>query len=131
MTASKKTEIHKTVTDHNIDCFIITESNISKGNEIFYNMNNYNINHLYKNRQIASGIMVGTRDNITAKFHILKQRNQNNTSEMVKIDIWKGNHKFNVYGIYIPPGNKQLNLNIIETDNNKTVTGDFNGHSPR
>lgn len=46
--------------------------------------------------------------------------NSNDTSEITKITVWKNYKKFKVYGIYSPPNNNNLNLDIIENDNKQS-----------
>jgi hypothetical protein len=49
----------------------------------------------------------------------------------VEINVWKHNHHTRIYGIYSPPNNKCLNLDILDlTNNNIVIMGDFNTASP-
>jgi len=44
----------------------------------------------------------------------------------VKILIWKENKKFTIYGIYSPPGNKNLCLDTLNITSATVVIGDSN-----
>jgi hypothetical protein len=53
------------------------------------------------------------------------------TAEIVKINVWKHNHHTRIYGIYSPPNNKCLNLDILDlTNNNTVIVGDVNPVTP-
>ena len=57
--------------------------------------------------------------------------NEQDTSEIVEINVWKHNHHTKIYDIYSPPNNKRLNLVILDPTHNNTVNlGDFNAASP-
>jgi hypothetical protein len=56
--------------------------------------------------------------------------NDHNTAEIVKISIWKENKKFTIYGIYSPPGNKNLYLDTLDITSATVVIGEFNAASP-
>jgi hypothetical protein len=56
--------------------------------------------------------------------------NDHDTAEIVKLLIWKENKKFTIYGVYSPPGNKNLLLDTLEITSSIVVIGDFNAASP-
>ena len=131
MSQSKKIMIQKILCKQDIDLFIVAESNIDREREKFYKFKNYNVNILQKHRQIASGLLVGIKQNLNGKFEIVKEMNTNDYSEIIKATVWKCNNKFKVYGIYSPPNNNNLNLDLLENDKKTIIIGDLNGHSPR
>ena len=76
MSQSKKIMIQKILCKQDIDLFIVAESNIDREREKFYKFKNYNVNILQKNRQIASGLLVGIKQNLngvsTVMYYITK-----------------------------------------------------------
>jgi hypothetical protein len=92
----------KELVKHEIDIFIINEANISPQNEQFINTSGYNKHILYKSRQIASGILIGSKTDLTTTFSVIKQMNLLDTAEIVEINVWKHNHHTRIYGIYSP-----------------------------
>jgi hypothetical protein len=116
----------KELVKHETDVFIINEANISPQNEQFIITPGYNKHILYKSIQIASGILVGSKTDLTTALSVIKQMNLLDTAETVEINVWEHNHHTRIYGIYSPPNNKGLNLDILDVTNNNTViVGDF------
>ena len=68
LSQDKRVEIHKTI-NQQIDCFIVTEANIT---EKYYSMKGYNTKFLYKSRQVASGIMVRTHSDLITNSKVSK-----------------------------------------------------------
>ena len=99
LTPAKVTELLKEVDKHNVDVFIINEANISEQNEKYIHTPGFNQHILYKSRQIASGIFVGTRNNIRSVFSIVKEMNPHDTAEIVEINIWKDKYHTKIYGV--------------------------------
>jgi ribosomal 50S subunit-recycling heat shock protein len=62
-------------------------------------MNDYIIYALYKSRQIASGILSAGKTTLTSKFHITKETNAVDMSEIVVVTVWvqKTQLKYMVY----------------------------------
>jgi hypothetical protein len=112
----------KELVKYETDIFIINKANISPQNKQFIKTPGYNKHILYKSRQIASGILVGSKTDLTTTLL--------DTAEIVEIYVWKHNHQTGIYGIYSPPNNKCLNLDILDLTNNTVIVGDFNAASP-
>ena len=93
-------------------------------------MKGFTTHALYKARQIASGILVIVKNAIKSEFKIIKEMNDHDTAEIVKILIWKENKKFTIYDIYSPTGNKNLLLDTLNITLSTVVIGDFNAASP-
>jgi hypothetical protein len=66
---------------------------------------------------------------VTTTFSVIKQMNLLDTAEIVEINVWKHNHH-TIYGIYSPPNNKCLNLDILDLTNNTVIVRDLNAASP-
>lgn len=130
MSQSKKQELMKILEDRDIDVFTIQEANLSEEQEIYFEMDQYNTHILPKTRQIASGIFTGIKRHIKATIQIKKTMEEQDKSEIVKIEVWKSNYHYRIYSIYNPPDNK-LNLDSIPIEPNSILIGDFNAHSPR
>lgn len=107
--------------------FCIMESNITEENMTF-DMNEYNLHILPKNRQIASGILVGVKCNLTSTFCIVKEMDTSDKIEITKTEIWKNNEHYKIYSIYNPPNNKP-DLTTINIEPKTIIIGDFNAHS--
>jgi len=91
-------------------------------------MNGYTIYALHKSRQIASGILAAVKITLTSIFHITKALNEADTSE-IKVTVWVEKIQLKIYGVYSPPNNKNLNLDILNILNNTIIVGDFNAAS--
>ena len=129
LSQGKKAELQKIIEDKEIDVFIIQEANISEDQLKYFQVPGFNIYILPKTRQIASGILTGVRINILAQFKIIKEMQHQDKIEIIRIEIWKGNIHYKIYGIYNPPNNNPC-LDIIPIHSKTIVVGDFNGHSP-
>ncbi|GFS73697.1 hypothetical protein NPIL_379881 [Nephila pilipes] len=51
-------------------------------------------------------------------------------AEILAINVWMEKPQFRVYGIYSPPNNKYLNLDIFNFTRNTFILGDFYAASP-
>ena len=51
-------------------------------------------------------------------------------AEIIALDYWRENKNLTIYGIYSPPNNTSLNLDILNITNNTIILGDLNGASP-
>ena len=128
LSQAKMTEIKDIVNKNEIDVILINEANINAENVQYYNINKFNIYTLNKKRQVASGILVATKDTLKTKFKIITQ-NKNNTAEMVEITLWKENKQFKIYSVYSPPKNNELQLDKINVTRATIIMGDFNAAS--
>jgi hypothetical protein len=93
-----------------------------------HNMNGYTIYALRTSRQIASGILAAIKTTLTTKFHTTKAINGADTSE-IKVTVWVEKIQIKIYGVYSPPNNKNLNLDILNIMNNTIIVGDFSAAS--
>ena len=130
LSQSKTVELNKIVTDNNKDIFFIQEANLSPDQIKYFNFTGFSLKLLPKKRQISSGILVGIRNGISSSFEIMKEMGTDDTSELVKINLWIQKNHFKLYSIYNPPRNIP-DLSTIKTKNKAMIIGDFNGHSKR
>jgi len=130
LSPAKMTELKQLTTQTDADILIINEANTTADNTQYYNIKDFTTYTLHKARQIASGMLVTVRNNLKSQFKIIKEMNVHDTAEIVKITIWKENKKFTIYGIYSPPGNKNLRLDTLDITSATVVIGDFNAASP-
>lgn len=127
MSSAKKSELMKTLDEEKVDVFVVLEANINEVNKTYYEFTNYQMHFLHKSRQIASGILVGVRSGIRNDFTIIKQMNEQDKLEVMKLEVWICNQHFVIYGLYNPPNNKP-NLDIINISSKTLIIGDFNAH---
>jgi len=130
LSSAKVTDLKQITTQNNIDLLIVNEANTTAENVQYYNINDFTTHTLFKARQIASRMLVTVRNNLKSEFKIIKEMNDYDTAEIVKVLIWKENKKFTIYGIYSPPGNKNLCLDTRDITSATVVIGDFNAASP-
>jgi exonuclease III len=124
------TELKQMTTQTNTDIMIINEAKITADNAQYYNSKDFTTYTLHKARQIASGMLVTVRNNLKSQFKTIKEMNDHDTAEIVKVIIRKENKKFTIYSIYSPPGNKNLCLDTLDIISATVVIGDFNAASP-
>lgn len=129
LSQTKKTEITKTLTDKNVDIFIIVEANVKENSMKYYNFRGYQMHVLPISRQIAGGILVGVKRNIVNQFTALKEMNHTDKCEIIKLDVWKNEEHFKIYGVYNPPNNTPETLSF-DTTKKCILIGDFNAHFP-
>ena len=107
------------------------EANLTHDDLSYYHFNGCTNHLLQKFRQIASGILVGIRDNLTSTFTEIKEMgNSADKSEIVQIDVWKNEYHFMIYAVYSPPNNKP-DFSTLNFSNKTVFLGDFNAHSTR
>lgn len=58
------------------------------GNIQFYNIKHFPIYGLYKAKQVVNRILVAVKTNLQTIFQVIKQKNNYDTSRIVKINIW-------------------------------------------
>jgi len=109
---------------------IHNEANVTADNAQNYNIKDFTNYTLHKARQIASGMLVTVRNNLKSQLKIIKEMNDHDTAEIVKIITWKEKMKFTVCGIYNPPGYKNLCLDTLDITSATVVIGGFNAASP-
>jgi len=74
----------------------------------------------------ASGILAAVKTTLTTKFRMTKEMIEAHTSEIVEVTVWVEKTQFKIYGVYSPPNNKNLNLDILNTMNDTIIVGDIN-----
>ncbi|KAG8196234.1 hypothetical protein JTE90_023793 [Oedothorax gibbosus] len=127
---SKFSKLGRFAEEERADVLVILEANITEEKMKYFQLKGYTFHGLFKQRQVASGILVGIKDSLTAKFAIVKEMNTVDKAEIIKVKILINKIKFLIYGIYSPPNNKNLNLDILPVSNNTILVGDFNAASP-
>ena len=123
----KKSELAIVLDEQSVDIFIIVEANITPETIKYYSIRNYQIQYMPKSRQIASGILIGVHKNLINKFTIIKTMDEDDRMEVIKIDVWKQENHFKIYGLYNPPNNVP-NMEVLELSSKTVVVGDFNAH---
>jgi len=104
---NKKTELHLNLVKHNVDVFAIKEKNLTVEKLICYQLSGYTLYSLRNYRQIASGILFGVSNSLSAEFKIVKEMgNSEDKSEIAKINVWREGKNFTIYAIYSSPSNK-------------------------
>ena len=131
LSTDKFTELKVILDKHDTDMFAIVEAGAATEAINTYKYRKYNLYVLPRGRQVASGIIVGVKKDITAKFKILHEMGENKF-EAVQITIWKNSHTYKVIVIYNAPNNTPP-IEIIESaiDRNTVIVGDFNAPSTR
>ena len=99
LSSVKMIELKQITSQNDADLLIINKANTTEENTQYYNMKGFTTHALYKARQIASGILVIVKNTIKSEFKIIKEMNDHNTAEIVKILIWKEKKK-NFYHIW-------------------------------
>jgi exonuclease III len=89
--------------DKEIDAFCIFEANVMEETIKYFQFKNYHLNFLPKSRQMASGILIGTRKPLKHIFSIVKKINNVDKTKIIKLNVWKNENYVKVFGIYNPP----------------------------
>jgi hypothetical protein len=85
--------------------YFIVEAGLATESPDFYFINGYSNYQLKRARQVASGIMVGIRNGLMAKYQVLHEANDEDSLEAVLINIWKSKKHFSIVNLYNPPTN--------------------------
>lgn len=121
LSQEKENNIQMQLDKYDIDVFFITESNISEQNQIYYKFKNYKSNCLFKSRQIASGILVSVKNNVTHNFKIIKEMTNDDSSESVQVKVWKDDMRHSTCLIYSPPNNPHLDMDAFQVTKNNNI----------
>ncbi|GFS38283.1 hypothetical protein NPIL_594561 [Nephila pilipes] len=79
-------------------------ANLNEDSVKFYPFPRYTLFLLPKYRQVASGILIGVRNELIADFKGIKSMGTSiDKSEIVKIQLWKEDTLFKIFDFYIPP----------------------------
>ncbi|KAJ4427120.1 hypothetical protein ANN_24736 [Periplaneta americana] len=124
----KKTELAKVLFTKQVDVFGIMEANICNNQKKYFSIKGYTTYLLLKGRQIASGMLIGVRNNLTSNFKIMKEMNETDKIEIAYLDLWRSKEHFSIYFVYNPPNNSP-DLNIFDISHKTIIMGDFNAHS--
>ncbi|KAI5754580.1 hypothetical protein M8J77_009716 [Diaphorina citri] len=127
LTASKRTELEQIININNIDVFCIMEANLTEELLTFSFKGYYFFLHP-KARQIASGILIGVKEELTSNFKIVNEMNTTDKIEISQVDIWKNKEHYKLFCCYNPPNNSP-NLSTIQIQPKTVIIGDFNAHS--
>ena len=120
------------VVHYNADLFFIVETGAATEKPDFYQINGYSTTILKRARQIASGILIGSKNTLPVKPQILHEMEANDKLEAVLVNIWKNRQHFNIIALYNPPSNIP-DYEIIQRSIkfNTILIGDFNSPSQR
>ncbi|XP_042911637.1 uncharacterized protein [Parasteatoda tepidariorum] len=125
---SKRAELCKTFTSYDIDVFTIMEANLSQDSIKYCSFPGYALYLLPKARQVASGLLMGVKKHLTSDFQIIKEMNDSDKTELIKLKIWKDGHAFKIYSTYCPHNNTP-HYNLPSILSSTIFIGDFNAHS--
>ncbi|KAG8192562.1 hypothetical protein JTE90_015197 [Oedothorax gibbosus] len=130
LSQSKRMEILQTLGERDVDVFAIMEANLTDKNLKYYSFRGFSLYVLKKFRQVASGILIGVKRELTADFRIIKEMGvDGDKSEVVHLDVWKCGVHFKILAIYSPPGNDP-DFSYVNHSKHSMFIGDFNAHSP-
>ena len=130
LSSAEMAELKQITVQNDTDLLIINEANSTEENTQYYNIKGFTTHTLDKARQIASRMLVIIKNTLKSEIKIIKEMNDHDTAEIVKISLWIKNKKFTIYGIYSSPGNKYLLLDTLDITPSTVVIGDFNAASP-
>ena len=85
LSSAKMTELKQITSQNDADLLIINKANTTEENTQYYTMKGFTT-HAHA-RQIASGILVIVKNTIKLEFKIIKEMNDHDTAEIVKILI--------------------------------------------
>ena len=129
---AKFSELKHIIHRQAIDVFIVTEAGAATDNTEFYQLSGYTTHIIRRARQVASGIIVGTKNDITTSFKCLHEMKEQDKIEVAQIDAWLDNNHFRIVTAYNPPLNKFDNLILEQVITKSTIViGDFNAPSVR
>ena len=83
LSTSKMVELKKVMEEERVDILIVNEANVTEENIKRYQMKGYNVQALYKNRQVASGIYCAVRNQLLTEFEVIQEMNPTDYSEIV------------------------------------------------
>lgn len=98
------TKLHKTLEIE--DYSLLLEASVREENLKRFHFKNYHFNFLPKSMKIASGILMGICKPLKDIFSIVKCINVDEKTEIIKLTICKSDNYVKVFGIYIPPPQK-------------------------
>ena len=129
MSQDKKTQLQKIMAQYDVDVFTIMEANLTDDMLMNYRFKGYTLYLLPKYRQIASGILTGVRETLTASFEITKEMGYSqDLCEIITLNVWKNQNHFKIYAVYNPPQNKP-SFDCLNISHKTILIGDFNAHS--
>ena len=102
LSSAEMAELKQITVQNDTDLLIINEANSTEENTQYYNIKGFTTHALDKARQIASRMLVIIKNTLKSEFKIIKEMNDHDTAEIVKISLWIKNKKFTIYGIQLP-----------------------------
>ena len=104
LSQDKRKQLQQLLRSQEVDVFTIMEANLDNNTIKYHQYPGYTLYLLPKFRQVASGILTGIRSNLITKFEVIKEMgNDQDKSEVVKLDIWKCENHYLLYSIYSSP----------------------------
>ncbi|GFT81166.1 hypothetical protein TNCV_3882701 [Trichonephila clavipes] len=114
------------------DAIGIAESGSSADNLRFFPLKVYKSYSLGRSRQIASGIVIFIKNDLTSEPLLKHAMTSSDSLEEIELRVWKRNIGYRVSFLFSPPRNKSdLNSLIHDWNKHSFILGDFNAHSTR
>ncbi|GFU22977.1 hypothetical protein TNCV_3946521 [Trichonephila clavipes] len=74
----------------------------------------HDILYIFSRKQVASGILVGIKNDLTADIRDIKEiRVPQDQSKIARLRIWCPGYVFQIYALYIPPDCKPEHFNYL------------------
>ncbi|GFW54316.1 hypothetical protein TNCV_3702771 [Trichonephila clavipes] len=132
LTIDKFIELKAVISKESPDAIGITESDSSADNLRFFPLKGYKSYSLGRSRQIASGIVIFVKNDLTAEPLLKHAMTSSDSLEAIELRVWKRNIGYSVSFLYNPPRNKpDLNSLLHDWNKHSFILGDFNAHSTR
>ncbi|GFT30262.1 hypothetical protein TNCV_3467121 [Trichonephila clavipes] len=128
LSQSKRKELLQTLSQKYFDVFTIMEANLTTENLKYYPFKGFLFMCL-QNLDVASGIVIGVKREVTADFRIIKAMGvEYDKSEVTHLDVWKCGIHFKILAIYSPPCNYP-DFSCVTHFKHYIFIGDVNAHS--
>nr|CDS26585.1 hypothetical protein HmN_000148200 [Hymenolepis microstoma] len=106
-------------------------SNLTDDKLTYFQLPDYTLHLLPKDRQVASGILTRVKEGLTSHCEIIKSMgSMQDICEIIRLNVWKSQSHFKIYAVYNPPQNRP-NFDLLNISYKTVVLGDFNAHSTR
>ena len=94
-------QFKRSICQIDVDLYVIVEAGAATEFSEFYQTTGYCSHILPRSRQVASGIIVGIKNNLCSKFEIIHEMQDDDKVEIILAHIWKNNKHFTVIGLYL------------------------------